>query len=241
MRRLYEELLDPDLYDNTWVASFIENLSEPEIDETSDQRISYLKKEMMPTDDIYGLLQSLHQSAQEKIKKTGTLAPEFVAFADSRAPIRLSSGLPKTPRQVQNFLIAAKCLSLVRCCQCIFFSAMQPITDGEPVFAQKADNHCDWGLLTIGSSLRGNCFIMLSELLTSAKFSFQTLEDKITREKEYSYPYSHFYYVEDYEEMGEIVKQIPKLVNKTEGLTERDSLVNFSTTLKALQQFGYHS
>lgn len=236
---MYEKFLDPDLYDSPWIASFIENLNEPEIDGLSDEAVYWLAKQMMPTDDIYGLLQSLHQSAQEKIKKTGTLAPEFVAFTDINVPIRFSSRLPQTPKQVDNFLIAAKCLSLVRCCQCIFFSAMQPIKDGKPFFAQNVDDNCDWGLLTIGSSLRGNCFIMLSELLTTEKFSFKIIEDKITREKEYNYPYSRFYHIDNYEEMEEIINQIPKLVNRTECLAERESLVNFASTLKALQRFGY--
>lgn len=240
MKRIYEKFLDPDLYDNPWVASFIENLNEPELDEASDQGALCLRKEMMPIDDIYGLLQSLHQSAQTQIRKTGTLDPEFVAFINPSSPIRFSSGLPQNLQQVKNFLNAAKCLSLVRCCQCMFFSAMQPILDGKPVFAKMADD-CDWGLLTIGSSLRGNCFIMLSELLTEEKFSFQVVEDKITRENEYDYPYSRFYHINSYEEMEEIIKQIPKLINRTQNFTERDGLLNFATTLKALRQFGYDS
>ena len=112
----------------------------------------------------------------------------------------------------------------------MFFSAMQPILDGKPVFAKMADDHCDWGLLTIGSSLRGNCFVMLSELLAEEKFSFQIIEDKITRENEYDYPYSRFYHINNYEEMEEIIKQVPKLINRTENFTERDGLLNFTTT-----------
>lgn len=240
--RMYDELINPDLYlDDPLVASFIENLNEPEIDSASDAKLQFLIKEMMAPDDIKELNFKLASDAFEQIQKHGTLLPGFTGFVGPSHPVQLTSDVPQNKSQVQNFLVAGKSLSFIRSCQCMFFSCLQPLIDGKPSFGPNIDANYPWGLLVIGSSLRGNCFLWLSELTTeSGEFRISPIERQIKREGQYPYPYSRFFHIADEVEMQEIIKQIPKLVAKSPTiLTETETLVNFATTLKALQRFGY--
>ena len=238
---MYDKLINPDLYlEDPLVASFIENLNEPEIDSASDTKLQSLIKEMMAPDDIKELNFKLANDAFEQIQKHGTLLPGFTGFIGPDQPIRLASDIPQNRNQVQNFLVAGKSLSFIRSCQCMFFSCLQPLIEGKPSFVPSDINY-PWGLLVIGSSLRGNCFLWLSELTAeSGEFRISPIERQITREGQYLYPYSRFFHIADEIEMREIIKQIPKLITKSPTLlTETEAIVNFATTLKALQRFGY--
>lgn len=239
---LYHEMLNPDLYDNEFVASFIDALLESEIDAASDENLSILKQEMMPTDDIESLTESLATQSQNKIKSTGTLAPHFIAYTskDSKILFELEEAIPIKYGHIRHFLSAGKALGMIRASQCIFFSTMQPLINKRPAVGVEISDTCPWGIMLIGSSLRGNCFVQIHKIIrNSEKMYFQLLRQDILREGKFSnYPFSRFFRIQDSDEMSDVIAQIPKLISRST-LSEYDALVNFATTLKALRYFGY--
>ena len=240
---LYQEMINPDLYDQAFVARFMDTLLEPEIDSASDANLNILKREIMATDDIEMLAEPLIEEAQERIVSTGTLPPQFIAFParDYKVRFELEQDIPTKPKNVRRFLCAGKALGLIRSAHCTFFATMQPLKNDLPVVGEDVTDQCPWGILIIGSSLRGNCFVTLQRITRNAqKMCFTPIHQKILREGAYHpYPFSRFFYIRDSEEMGEIVAQIPKLMLRA-NMSEPECLVNFATTLKALQHFGYH-
>ncbi len=124
-----------------------------------------------------------------------------------------------------------------RAAQCIFFIAMQPLKDDKPVFGDDIPEICPWGILVIGSSLRGNCFIHLERMIRKESLDFEKIYHNILREGQYIYPYSKLFHIEDYGEMGDIIGQVSKLTAGS--MPEKKCLINFATTLKALDFFGY--
>lgn len=237
---LYSKLLYPELYyEKPKVARFIETLSEPEIESTSHERIQRLKRDMMATDDIDALAEGLAMEARQMVLDTGTIAPQFIGYLDQerRVKFRPETKIPTTPKSVTRFLRAGKALGLSRTTQCIFFVTMQPLKDNEPIFGSDVIEPCPWGILVVGSSLRGNCFVHLQKMIRKEKLSFETVHHNILREGQYKYPYSKLFHIEDYDEMAEIIEQVSKLANET--ISERECLINFATTLKALDFFGY--
>jgi hypothetical protein len=241
---LYREMINPDLYDNSFVAGFMDTLLEPEIDSASDIKLGTLKKEMMATDDIEMLTDPLSEQAQEQIVSTGTLAPQFATFParDHKINFELETEIPTKPEHIRNFLYAGKALGMTRLSQCTFFSTMQPLKDGFPAIGDEVTDLCPWGLMVIGSSLRGNCFVLLKQITRNAQnMCFNIVHQQILREGGYvDYPFSQFFYIQDANEMDGIVSQIPKLIMRS-NQSERDCIVNFAATLKALQHFGYRN
>ena len=237
---LYDSLLQPELYFNKpSVARFIETLKEPEIESASCDQIQRLKRDMMATDDINTLAENLSMEAREIAINTGTISPQFISYTDREHRVKFSSEtkIPTTRQSVKRFLRAGKALGISRTAQCIFFIAMQPLKDDTPVFGEDIADTCPWGILVIGSSLRGNCFVRLERMIRKDGLDFETAHHNILREGQYDYPFSKLFHIEDYEEMGGIIEQIPKLTSET--ISEKDCLVNFATTLKALDFFGY--
>lgn len=234
---LYEELLDPDLYDKRFVARFIESLSEPEVNTQSDENITSLHREMMPTDDIEQLIDPLVDEFTACFNNTGTVAPRFVMFLDKshRVNLEVDYDVPTKTKDIRSFLAAGKCLSMIRQAQCVFFCTMHSIKKNKPIIGMDAKKCDESGLFIIGSSLRGNCFTYLSRLSGS---SFDTIDRAIMREGQYDYPFSEFFNIQDEREMVRIVEQMPKLMCRS-GLSENECVINFATTLKALKKFGY--
>lgn len=242
MTYLYNNLLDPDLYcDQPHVARFVEMLLEPEIEANAAEQVRKISREMMPMDDINGLVEPLSLCAKQQITQTGSLTPEFNAFLDADYKIRLGIGdeLPRTRRKVDEFLYAGKALAFVRVAQCIFFSTMQPLVNDMPAFGESVSESAPWGIIIIGSSLRGNCFILLMEITRNKdNIRFNTIHHKILREGQYDYPYSRFFHIEDEDEMGGIIRQIPKLMIRCQ-LSEEECVQNFASCLMILRQLGY--
>lgn len=237
---LYDDLLQPELYfDKPRVARFIDALSEPEIESASCDQIQRLKRDMMATDDINTLAENLSMEAREIAINTGTISPQFIIYTDREHRVKLSSEIkiPTTCHSVKRFLRAGKALGMSRTAQCIFFIAMQPLKDDTPIFGENINDPCSWGILVIGSSLRGNCFVCLERMVRKDSLDFETAHHNILREGQYDYPFNKFFHIEDYEEMGGIIEQICKLSSET--ISEKDCLINFATTLKALDFFGY--
>ena len=238
---LYSELLHPEFYyEKPAVARFIETLSEPEIESASYDQIRRLKQEMMATDDIDTLAEDLAMEARETVIHTGTIAPQFIGYLDKehRVKFRPETKIPTTPKSVRRFLRAGKALGISRTAQCIFFVTMQPLKDNKPIFGDDVVEPCPWGILVIGSSLRGNCFVHLQKMVKKESLSFETAHHDILREGQYEYPYSKLFHIEDYDEMADIIEQASKLTDGTT-IPERKCLINFATTLKALDFFGY--
>ena len=234
----YSELLHPELYyDKPAVARFVECLNEPEIESASRERIQQLKQEMMATDDINTLTENLAMEAQKTVKDTGTLAPQFIGYLDQEHRVKFhpEAKIPTTPNSVKRFLRAGKALGLSRTMQCLFFASMQPLMDDKPIFGEITEP-CPWGILVIGSSLRGNCFVHLQKMIKKESLAFETSHHNILREGQYEYPFSKLFHIEDYDEMAEVIEQVSKLTN---GIPEKECLINFATTLKALDFFGY--
>lgn len=242
MTYLYHEMLDPDLYDNDFVANFVDTLLEPEIDAASEENLSTLKQEIMATDDIESLTEPLMVLAQEKTTSTGTLAPNFVAFPskNNKISFELEKAIPTKYKHIKYFLAAGKALGMIRSAQCIFFLTIQPLIDGRPAIGEEVSDACPWGIMLIGSSLRGNCFVQIQQIIrNSENLCFQLLRQDILREGKYlNYPFSRFFHIQDANEMSDVITQIPKLIARST-LSEYEALVNFATTLKALQYFGY--
>ncbi len=237
---LYNNLLQPELYfEKPSVARFIETLNEPEIDSASCDQIQQLKRNMMATDDINTLAEDLSMEARETAISTGTVTPQFVAYLDEEHRVKFSSEskIPTTQKSVQRFLRAGKALGFSRTAQCTFFVTMQPLKDDNTPACGNDTALCPWGILVIGSSLRGNCFVRLERMIKGDGLDFETVYHNILREGKYDYPFSKLFHIEDYEEMGEIVEQTSKLTPGT--ISERECLINFATTLKALDFFGY--
>ena len=236
----YDSLLQPELYfDKPAVARFIETLNSPEIDSASHEQVQQLKRDMMATDDIETLAEDLTKEARATVINTGTINPQFIGYTDSEHRIKLSSEtkIPTTPESVKRFLRAGKALGLSRTAQCIFFITMQPLQDDTPIFGDNIVDPCSWGILVIGSSLRGNCFVNLERMTHKDSLDFETVYHNILREGQYNYPFSKLFHIENYEEMGNVIEQISKLAADT--ISEKECLINFATTLKALSFFGY--
>ncbi len=238
----YHSMLDPNLYDNEFVANFVDGLSEPEVNSTSEELLNILKQEMMATDDISMLIESLLNEAKEKIISSGTLAPQFISYTDQDHKVRfeLEMNIPTKSKQINKFFAAGKALSMIKSAQCTFFSTMQPLKDGFPAVGKEVDDDCPWGIFIIGSSLRGNCFVQLHQIIrNSSDICFNSIHEKIMREGQYApYPFSRFFHINDEEEMSRIISQIPKLMMRS-NMSEQECIVNFATTLKALNHFGY--
>lgn len=235
---LYSNLLQPELYfEQPKIARFVETLSEPEIESASYDKIQLLRKEMMATDDINTLAEDLSVEARENIENTGTISPQFIVYTNREHRIKFESDkVPQTHNSVKNFLLAGKALGLSRASQCVFFVAMQPLKDDHPVSGDDVSEFCSWGILVIGSSLRGNCFVHLERVINEENLQFEKLHHKIMREGEYDYPYSNFFHIEDHNEMAGVIEQTLKF---SASMSERECLINFATTLKALDFFGY--
>ncbi len=236
---MYSELLHPELYyEKPEVARFIDALNEPEIESASYDRVQRLKQEMMGTDDIDTLAEDLAMEAQKTVINTGTIFPQFIGYLgrEYRVKFHPETRIPTSPKSVRRFLRAGKALGLSRTAQCLFFVAMQPLMDNNPFFGEIVEP-CPWGILVIGSSLRGNCFVHLQRMIRKESLDFETAYHDILREGQYEYPFSKLFHVEDCNEMAEIIEQISKLANGT--VPERECLINFATTLKALDFFGY--
>ncbi len=242
MNYQHQEMLDPDLYDDAFVASFVANLHEPEIDSMSDFAANHF--EMMPLDNISSLIELLSENAKERILSTGTQPPEFAVFPeeDHKIKLELDFDIPTTEERIQNFLHAGKALAFTQRAHCIFFSTMQPVNETTPVFGSDVKEDSSWGLYIIGSSLRGNCFTQLTSIQKQdERISFKVETQQITRERQsHSYPYSRFFHLKDSDEMNSVIKQFPKLMNRC-NISEKDCVVNFATTLKTLKRFGYLS
>ncbi|MHA2279519.1 MAG: hypothetical protein ACXAC5_01320 [Promethearchaeota archaeon] len=240
---LYREMINPDLYDNSFVAGFMDTLLEPEVDSASDSKLNTIKMDMMATDDIEMLCDPLSEEAQEKIISTGTLAPQFATFPARNQKIcfELETEIPTKSKNIRNFLHAGKALGLISLSQCTFFSTMQPLKDGFPAVGEEVTDLCPWGVIVIGSSLRGNCFVQLKQITRNSKnMCFDTLHQKILREGKYQdYPFSRFFHIHDANEMDAVVSQIPKLMMRG-NMSEQECIINFAATLKALKYFGYH-
>lgn len=234
---LYQHLIDPDLYDQPKVAQFIDALSETEIQNISDYKLESLKNNIMPMDDINKLIEVLMEEAQQKIVESGFLSPQFIGYTNSQSRIRLGTDtkVPRTVKGIQRFLWAGKSLAFSRTLNCLFFSTMQPLENNMPVVGDLTQ-HSDWGILIIGSSLRGNCFVCIKKVINiETTPRFKPIFHKILREGVYDYPYSQFFHISDYKEMTEIIQQIPKLNSNV--IPEKQCLINFATTLKALDYF----
>ena len=237
---LYSGFLQPELYfENPKVARFIEVLREPEVESASRDQIKWLKRNMMATDDINTLAEQLSAEARETIINTGTITPQFIGYLDHEHRVKFSSEakIPTTYTAVKRFLRAGKALGLSRTAQCLFFVAMQPLKDDTPAFGNDIEDPCPWGILVIGSSLRGNCFVRLERMVRKDNLDFEIVYHNILREGQYNYPFSKFFHIEDYEEMKGIIEQVLKLTS--EPISEKQCLINFATTLKALYFFGY--
>lgn len=234
---IYKSLLQPELYYESEVVRFIETLSEPEIESASEEQLIQLRKGIMSTDHISDLAKRLSNEAKDIIIRSGAISPRFFCYLDQEHRINFGSEtkMPTHPQAVKKFLQAAKALAFSRSAQCIFFRAMQFFNDNKPVFGQTISEDSNWGILVIGSSLRGNCFIRLEQKI--GEENFKVLEHKIMREGQYNYPYSRFFHIEDHEEMIEIIRQALKLTSQS--IPEKECLINFATTLKALDFFGY--
>lgn len=239
---LYHEMLNPDLYDIDFVANFIDSLLESEIDAASDENMSSLKQNMMATDDIESLTEPLMTKFQDTVTSTGTLSPHFIVFSNktNKITFELEEAIPTKHRHIHNFLAAGKALSMIRSSQCTFFSTMQPLINGRPAIGDEISENCPWGIMLIGSSLRGNCFVHIQQILKDAeRVCFRLLRRDILREGRFgNYPFSKFFHIQDANEMSNIIAQIPKLLSRS-ALSESEALVNFATTLKSLQYFGY--
>jgi hypothetical protein len=243
MNYLYDNLLDPDLYfDRPKVAQFLEFLQEPEVKTLSHEKADTLTREMMPLDDINSLIEPLAVNAQQQVIQTGSVSPKFSAFIrrDYKVKLELDDQIPKTTPKIRSFLSAGKALALMRSAQCIFFSTMQPLDNGSPAFGSIISDSAPWGILVIGSSLRGNCFVILMEVSrqNEDRVCFKTIHQKILREGKYDYPYSRFFHIADEDEMANIVEQIPKLMARCK-LSEQECVLNFATSLNALRMCGY--
>lgn len=237
---MYQRLMDPDLYvEMPVVARFVEAMNEPEIQDASQENVARLQRDLTPTDDINGIAETLASEARNCVITTGTLTPQFVGYLspDQRIKINPQSKIPKTPRSISRFMKAGKALALTRTTHCIFFCTLQPIKNGEPIVGDDITDICPWGVMVIGSSLRGNCFVHLEQMFRNKEeLSFRCLYHKILREGQYEYPFSKFLHIQDHNEMAEIITQASKF--NTE-LPEKECLINVATTLKALDTFGY--
>lgn len=236
---LYGNLLQPELYfDKPKVAQFVDTLNEPEIEAASYIQIQQLKREMIAIDDIDTLGEKLALEAREAVINTGTIIPQFISYLDLEHRVKFSSEtrIPTTYKAVKRFLRAGKALGFSRTAQCIFFVAMQPLKNDAPAFGEDITDPCPWGILVIGSSLRGNCFVHLERMIRKDNLIFETAYHKILREGQYNYPFSKFFHIENYDEMGNVIEQISKLAGT---MPEKECLINFATTLKALDFFGY--
>ncbi len=235
-------MLNPDLYDDPFVANFISNLCEPEVLSISEDNLARLRRNMMATDDIQMLVDPILMDAQEQITTTGTLSPQFAAFPDKdrRISFGLESNIPTKSTNIRSFLAAGKALGFIRCSQCTFFYTMQPIENDRPAINEQVTTISPWGILIIGSSLRGNCFVNLVGIKRNLdKIKFYEIHQHIKREGQYyDYPFSKFFHIEDNEEMSEIIKQIPRIMGQS-GMNEQECIINFATTLRSLLYFGY--
>lgn len=237
---LYTNLLQPELYyEQPDIARFVETLFEPEIDSASQDRLQKLKKDLMATDDINTIAKQLAEESKEIVQSTGTLPPQFIAYTHKEHRVKFDSGskLPTSPEAVTRFLRAGKALAMSRSAHCIFFRVMQPLSNNAPAFGDDVTELSPWGIFVIGSSLRGNCFIHLERMTGKQGLGFEEVHHNILREGQYSYPYSKLYHIEDSNEMAHIINQTSRMC--LNAIREKECLINFATTLKALDAFGY--
>lgn len=232
----YDYFLDANLYNNESVAHFISSLSKKEINKESNFELSRLKENIPSAEDIDKIKCRFAERSKSTIRDTGTLMPEFIAVASKQT--HLSSDVPTNKHQTNQLLFAGKALAFITGAHCTFFCTMSPIHDESPTYGRNMEFDNQWGAIVIGNSLRGRRFVSLFQINENKnQFDFMPLQEQASKDK-FLYPYSDFYHIKDEIEMSNIVTQIPKLIKIIPELSEDSCLINFSTTLKALNFFN---
>lgn len=238
----FRELLDPNLYSDPIVIRFIEGLLEPEIDLSSTLLLDNLKKTMTSLDDIKVSAEHLLAEAKLKLKNGNSVLPHFILFSEDQSRIRLEMDTDslKKALDLEGYLAAGKCMAFIRNAHSIFFRTAIPLVNDMPAFGNEARHTIEWGILVIGSTLRGNCLVYLNKVANDgASIYFPILYASVMREGQFTqYPMNRFYHIENTKEMSAIIKQIPKLMVQSK-LSEQQVIINFATTLKVLKAFNY--
>jgi hypothetical protein len=242
MMMQYIELLDPSIYPDPIVARFIELLLEPEVDTASTVQLHLLQKTMTSLDDIKTSAEWILAEAKLKIKNGDSVLPHFILFGENQSRMRLEMDEQslKKPLNLESYLAAGKCMAFIRNAHSVFFRTAIPLINDMPAFGPDARHAPDWGLIVLGSTLRGNCLVYLNKVANDGNsVFFPILHAIVAREGNYvQYPMNRFYFIENSKEMSLVIKQIPKLMAQNK-LDERQTIINFATTLKALKAFNY--
>lgn len=238
----YPHFLDPDLYSNGRVARFIDELISPEIISLSEEMLDDYNQTLPSIDDIIEQIDQIEEMSQNRIKETARFDPFFVAFCSPSKLVKLTSTTPTTESGVRSLLMLGKCLAFTNKTQSIFFATEMHHKDGEPVFGEEVPKDASWGIYIVGSSVRGNSFLSLTDITTTDfGFEFHQLKKEVGRDLRSSIPFSRFFYIKDEEELTEIVEQLHTINMRLPPTHERDPLINFAIILNALRAHNYLS
>lgn len=237
---LYKSLLDPADYKNNAVAEFVYSLVSPEIESLSESELESTIGQVAPADDAMAFFDECLAECEEKIKQHCHFKPFFIAIGPDNKRTRLSSPVPISETQINDLLLAGKCLAFITRAQAVLF-ATEVFHDGnQPIWGEKPDSNAQWGIFIIGSTVRGHTIQQLTAIAqVDNTIGFKEISKTMNRDSSLASKIGRFFYIQDHQELCEIVTRIPKIQALIPSTAVRSAPLNFMTSLKILQTLGY--
>lgn len=236
---LYKNLLSPEFYSCPKAAKFIDAIISPEIDNASEKPSSDFCSSMPGLDTVLDQLESIATEMVDTVKKRGVVPCQFIAFVNQH-PIVLQHPTPVSREEISELLSVGKCLAFCTCAHSIFFVSEVYHDNGMPIIGQDIPVDAKWGIQIVGSSASGNALhsiIQMDELY--GKLVNNKPQTRITRDRQFHFPFAKFYNIANEDEMSKILSQINTLTAQRP-MPERDVIINFAVILKSLLKLGYN-
>lgn len=243
MTWMYANLLRPDLYHGfaPWLCSFIESLNSPELRSQADE--AALAKLDQFANYKYGhLLDEIMDDAKNRVITTGAIRPTFYHYVNPDQSTTSLSPMPISPVDIQSLLCQGKCFAFALAAPFTFFCTEIFHHEGELTIGHPVNDDHEWGILVQGSSWDGTFYQRVVNInKTRKELQFVNVYDVVGKDQDSEIPFGRFYHVRDELEFAEILEQMPTFTKSHRGqiLSERQVLVNFATTLRALWIAGY--
>lgn len=236
---LYKSLLDPANYKNKAVAEFVHSLVSPEIESLSEAELEATLEQVVPADDAMAFFDDCLAECKEKIRQHCHFKPFFIAVCPDNKRTKLSSPVPISEAQIDDLMLAGKCLAFLTRAQAILF-ATEVFHDGnQPIWGEKPNSNAQWGILIVGSTVRGHAIQQLTAITKlNNEIEFEEIFKTMSRDSSVSSKIGKFFHIQDQQELCEIVVRIPKIQALIPSTTSSAAL-NFMTSLKILQNLGY--
>jgi hypothetical protein len=231
----YGHLLDPQLYDNNYVSSFVEELLESGL--PSEDQLNEYTDHLTPLDSVMDELDLITKTSEHTFKQKGFFDPAIVAIVkncDKHRSFINYEPIPTTQTDVLEFIAKIKTLAFVTGSQMIFCSHICYHHNG--ILLHNSDDFTDanLGIYTVGSFIKNNKMSLLSNI---SEHSFEEIRREIVRE---NYDLMGcFYSISDITEFERIIRLIPSFCNKFPGDDlDLKYMNNFATVMAASAKFN---